>query len=67
MCDCIDTVNEQLRVHGIQVQVGHSLGGRPRRTVVQTTKADDPGKRPPKSAPVLYATFCPFCGTSLER
>lgn len=56
MCDCIVTVNQDLR--GFNAQLVTPLVG-PQRMMVQVLKLDE--KKRGKT-PLLFASHCPFCG-----
>jgi hypothetical protein len=60
MCDCIETVNAELARHNTCISV--PLMG-PARPFVTTTKVDERRRGRPT---LMFATFCPFCGTKYE-
>lgn len=57
MCDCISTVNEQLREQNAMLVF--TLFGKPNRVVIATDKVDSKKRG---RAPSMLASFCPFCG-----
>ena len=56
-CDCIVTTDKLLAEHNARLVV--NLFGKQRVTVA-LTKADEKKRGKP---PLMFATFCPFCGT----
>ena len=55
-CGCVALVNRDLAGHNA-ILVTPIVG--PRRAIVQTKKLYQQNRRTP---PVLFATYCPFCG-----
>lgn len=56
-CDCITRVNADLRAHNGKITL--PLIGR-QQPFVQTNKLDEKKRG---KVPLLFATFCPFCGS----
>lgn len=61
-CDCIATVNgaPQLKESGAQIIV--NLLGPPRATVATYVEKKVRGKKPP----IIFASYCPFCGKAYQ-
>jgi hypothetical protein len=63
--DCIDRIDKALLEHSTRLSIAFTLSN-PSRELIQvaTMKSDPSSKKKPK---VMYASFCPFCGLSLEQ
>lgn len=66
-CDCIESTNKALVEQGLELPLVFSLSGtRPTTVEIRLSWLDDSTAakraRRGKSAPVLLAAFCPWCG-----
>jgi hypothetical protein len=62
--DCVKEVNEKLAEYNTRIAEAFSLTGSQRELIpLLTVKADDKVRRKPVQ---MYASYCPFCGVSLE-
>lgn len=59
-CDCINRASAALKEMGFFVTSAFSLVGGCTRAVVDITRHADTPKR--VRAPIMAASFCPFCG-----
>ena len=62
MCDCITTVNADLKQHNTMLVF--TLLGNPSRTVIDTMQIET-GRGKKRALPVV-ASYCPFCGERYE-
>jgi hypothetical protein len=58
-CECIKSVDADMKARGFNTQITVNLFGPP-RALVQTTQIET--GRGKKKASLLFATCCPFCG-----
>lgn len=61
-CNCISEVNKDLAARGENAAIVTNLFGPPRATVGTYEVRKIRGKR----APILVASYCPFCGREYE-
>lgn len=63
-CKCFDQINEHLKpYHG---ELLCNLFGPP-RAIVSTFQNRVNGRKPKMRMPLVFATFCPFCGTKYPK
>lgn len=62
-CDCVANINRLIADRGIEVDA--ALNFRTGATIALVVTKRLAGKRV-KSPPVVYATYCPFCGKAYE-
>lgn len=62
--DCVKRLNEKLEVHNSRIAQAISFGEKPRELIQVTTVKVNSTKR--GKPPVLFASYCPFCGVKLE-
>lgn len=66
MCDCRTKIDEKLAPRNARLAFGFTLGdGSMDLTppLIATEKLAPRGKKPP----ILFASFCPFCGEDLRK
>ncbi len=72
MCDCIRKMNRALAPHAHSVRTGSQLNpatGRslPLQVLIPLETRAAAGGEDEQSAPVLFASYCPLCGTRYPR
>lgn len=65
-CDCMKKVNDALRPHNTRVSLALLLDSRLTTAWSISTSQIETGRGKPK-AMSLFASYCPFCGTSLRK
>lgn len=60
---CIQEINERLREHNTRLAVAIDLSGKGRELVQLATEKIDTKVR--KRPPLMFASYCPFCGVEL--
>lgn len=66
MCECQQVINVGLEKHNVRLAAcfsGKTMKFHP--YLIQTEKVDE--KKRSKRAPLVLATFCPFCGEKLKK
>jgi hypothetical protein len=66
-CDCIARTNEALAARGAQLVVMMRLTGGSICTVIAVHRNGSMRKCDTWEAPMLIATFCPFCGNKYAQ
>lgn len=71
-CECLKRINKELEEHNIRIALGLQLvesttekgwsADLHARIIVATEKIDPKSRKKP---PILYASFCPFCGKKI--
>ncbi len=63
-CKCFAQLDALLKPHGGELL--RNLFGPP-RAVISTNKLDVPKGKRRKSVPIVFASFCPFCGVKYTK
>jgi hypothetical protein len=64
MCNCVDVANKALREKNTQIEPIITFGSKLDCSIgIRTSKVDKSRRGNPV---VVMATYCPFCGVSLE-
>jgi hypothetical protein len=63
--DCIKKIDKALLEHSTRVAVSFSFSNPSRELIQVATAKSDPNSR--KKPKIMFASFCPFCGVSLEE
>ena len=59
MCDCNQQMTSALKEHNANLDIPMTISGHGSKVVIKTRKRDSKKRG---SLPLLFATYCPFCG-----